>query len=164
MIDIEKKLLGNNLSNLGRSADMLWLSIGKPLVIELKQNKEKREATEYAIHFQCQWRFVKDGKILLASHDIYNLYNNSLQYDDSWDWDVFGREKEQSSIFDVRSSEFKDEFIPLRIENIYFAETSDLHIDLDYGVRFDTFITCSARQEYYRLLDHHTNEHYVVYE
>jgi len=79
------KLINHDLGNLGRAADMLWLSIGNPRTIEINyvnNTVKKREVRDYAIHFQCQWRFVKDGKILLASHDIYNPYDESLEYDD----------------------------------------------------------------------------------
>lgn len=97
---VEKKLIGENLVNFGRAMDMLWLSIGNSCIIELSNNK-KREVTEYAIHFQCQWRFVNSNEILLASHDIYNPYDITLEYNHDWDWDIFGREKEQSSMYRV---------------------------------------------------------------
>jgi len=156
-------MINKNLTFLYRATDMLCLRIGDTIIIDSHKGG-KEESPEYRIHFQCQWRFVKEGKILLASHDIYNPYDSNLKYDDNWDWDIFGREKSQSSVFDVRSEEFIDEFLPLKIGNIYFEDTCDLHIDFDKGVYFDTFITCSTKREYYRFLDFHTDEHTVIFD
>ena len=160
---VEKKLVGKNFTYLYRAADMLCLRIGDTIIIDALEGG-KEESPEYRIHFQCQWRFVKEGKILLASHDIYNPYDDSLEYDENWDWGIFGREKAQSSVFDVRSEEFINEFLPLRIGKIYFIDIYDLHIDFDKGVHFDTFITCSTKREYYRILDFHTGRHTVIFD
>ena len=160
---LNKKLIGKNFTFLYRVADMLCLRIGETIIIDSHKGG-KVESPEYRIHFQCQWRFVKAGKILLASHDIYNPHDNNLEDDDNWDWDVSGRPREQSSVFDVRSEEFINEFLPLKIEAAYFTDTSDLHISFGKGVYFDTFITCSTKHEYYRLLDFHTGEHTVIFD
>jgi len=159
---IEKKLVDKNLTDLYRAADMLCLKIGDTIIIDSHKGN-KIESPEYRIHFQCQWRFVKSGEILLASHDIYNPFNSDLEYNDDWDWDIFGRDKDNSSVFDVRSEEFIHRFLPLQIENIYLTDTCDLHIDFNEGIYFDTFITCSTKSEYYRFLDFHTREHIVVF-
>ena len=160
-----EKLTGKNLREIGRATDMLWLSIGEPIMID-DYRGGLREVSEYAIHFQCQWRFVKNGKILLASHDIYNPYDKSLKYDDEWDWDVFGREKEQSSVFDVQSKNFTSDFLPLQIKGICFTDTHDLHIHFDKGVCFDTFITISTKREFYRFLDFTSEDsnHVVIFD
>lgn len=160
---ISEKLINKDLTELGRAADMLWLAIGKPLVIETDDMK-KREVSEYAIHFQCQWRFVKDSEILLASHDIYNPYDIDLSYDDEWDWDVFGRENEKSNIFDVRSKELQRKFLPLKIEKVDLCKTSDLCITFENGICFSTFISCSRKDEYYRFIDFCTDEHTVIFD
>lgn len=159
----EKKLIGKKFTGLYRASDMLCLQIGDTIIIDTYKG-DKEESPEYRIHLQCQWRFVKGGEILLASHDIYNPYDDSLKYNDDWDWDVFGRKKEESSVFDVRADEFIKELLPLTITCIYYAETCDLHIDFDKGVYFDTFITCSTKREYYRFLDFHTDKHTVIFD
>ena len=146
-----------------RASDILCLQIGDTIIID-NYKGNKAESPEYRIHFQCQWRFVKGGKILLASHDIYNPYDNSLEYDGNWDWDVFDRKKEECSVFDVRADEFIKELLPLTITSSYFAETCDLHIDFDKDVHFDTFITCSTKREYYRFLDFHADKHTVIFD
>ena len=166
--EVEKlidKLINKECTFLYRASDMLCLRIGDTILIDSRKTKgEKEESPEYRIHFQCQWRFVKGGKILLASHDIYNPYNNELEYDDNWDWDKWGREKEQSSVFDVKQEDFTNIFLPLKIKNIYFTDTHDLHIEFDKGIIFDTFITQSTKREYYRFLDFHTDNHIVVFD
>ena len=96
---VEKKLINKDLTGLYRASGMLCLQIGDTILIDSRKGG-KEESPEYRIHFQCQWRFEKNGEILLASHDFYNPYDSSLEYDNDWDWDVFGREKEQSSVFD----------------------------------------------------------------
>jgi hypothetical protein len=160
----EKKLINKDLRKLGRAADMLWLSIGEPVMID--DNKgETREVSEYAIHFQCQWRFVRNGEILLASHDIYNPYDKNLEYDDEWNWDIFGREKEKSSLFDVNSAELNNLF-PLKLTNLNYTDTHDLHIDFENGIYFNTFITCTRKCEYYRFIDFTSDEskHIVIFD
>ncbi|MCL2048180.1 MAG: hypothetical protein FWG87_05585 [Defluviitaleaceae bacterium] len=159
-----KKFTDTSLTNLSRAADMLCLCIGDPRTIEIKSPKGTitKKVSDYAIHFQCQWRFVKGSQILLASHDIYNPYDESLVHE-NWDWDICGREKEQSSVFDVRSKELINEF-PLKIRNIYYADTCDLHIDFDKAIYFETFISDSTKREFYRAIDNITREHTVVFD
>lgn len=163
-----KKLIKNDFVDLGRVTDMLWLCIGNPRTIEIPSyangTVKEKEVTDYAIHFQCEWRFVKDDKILLASNDIYNPYNKSLEYDEVWNWDVFGREKELCSVFDVQVEEFIDELLPLKIENICYTSTNDLRIDFDKGIHFETFISISTRREFYRFLNNCTDEHTVIFD
>jgi len=162
---IKKNLINKSLRELGRAADMLWLSIGEPIIIDDYYRGGTREVSEYAIHFQCQWRFVKNGEILLASHDIYNPYDKNLEYDDEWDWDVFGREKEKSSLFDVNSAEF-NKLLPLKIIDINCTDTHDLHINFENDIYFDTFITCSRKREYYRFIDFTSDKskHFVIFD
>ena len=160
----KKNIENKCLIKLGRAADMLWLSIGEPVMID-DYKGGTREVSEYAIHFQCQWRFVKNGKILLASHDIYNPYNKDLERDDEWNWDIFGREKEKSSLFDVHSAEL-NELFPQKIISINYTDTHDLHISFENGISFDTFITCSRKREYYRFIDFTSeeNKHVVIFD
>jgi len=161
-LDIQK-LTGKRIVSIHRAADMLCVQVGETISVHTRKDG-KREIPEYGIHFQCQWRFVEKGEILLASHDIYNPYDPSLAHDDRWDWDVLGREKGQGSVFDARAREFAAAFLPLRIERIHMADTGDLRMDLEGDVCFDTFISCSTRREYYRFLDHHLNEHTVIFD
>ncbi|MCL2372812.1 MAG: hypothetical protein FWC78_05360 [Defluviitaleaceae bacterium] len=157
-----EKLKGNILHEIGRAGDMMWISIGNPHIAE-SHNGKKREIRDFGIHFQCQWRFVKAGKILLASHDIYDPYDRDLMFDDNWDWDVFGREKMLGSVYDEHSRLLRDEYLPLKIENVYYTSTHDLHIDFDKDIHFCTFITCSTEREYYRFLDSETSKHTVIF-
>jgi len=145
---------------------LLWLSIGDSYTIEIQRNGTtfKKEVADYAIHLQCGWRFVREGEILLASGDIYEPHDESLAYDDNWVWDTFGREDAQSSIFDVHSKKFIKELLPLNIKNIYYTDTHDLHIDFDKDVYFDTFIGRSRKEEFYRFIDHSTEEHTVIFD
>ncbi|MCL2456991.1 MAG: hypothetical protein FWD19_05535 [Defluviitaleaceae bacterium] len=156
----EKKIENKNLRKLGRAADMLWLSIGEPIMIDWYKGG-KREVSEYAIHFQCPWRFVKNGEILLAAHDIYNPFNENAGKD--WEWDIFGREKEESSIFDVRSQELS-ELLPLKIKSVNSTDTSDLHIDFENGICFDTFMAHSRKSEFFRFLDNTSDEQIVIFD
>lgn len=160
---LEENLSGKDLTGLYRAGDMLCLQIGDTILIESDRGGME-ESPEYRIHFQCQWRFVKKGSILLASHDIYNPYDNELEWDEDWSWDIFGREKEQSSVFDVRSEEFAHTLLPLKTEHFHFTDTGDLHIHFNKDVFFETFITCSTKREYYRILNFHTDEHTVFFD
>ena len=158
----KKRLVGKDLTHFMRAADMLCLWIGDTIIFNYRDGPG--ESSEYRIHFQCQWRFIKEGKILIASHDIYNPYDQNLEFNKKWKWDLIGRKKEQSSVFDVRREMFIKNFLPLKITNIHFVDTCDLHIDFDKGIYFDTFITCSTKREYYRFMDMNKKEHYVIFE
>jgi len=144
------------------------LSFGISRISETKYGNGKAKKTsmhDYAFHFQCPWRFVKKEDILLASFDIYNPYDESME-DDYWDWDVFGRDDQSSSVFDIKAAELVKEVLPLKITGIYQDDTNDLHIDFDKGIYFRTFINCSTKREYYRFIDFTSeeSEHYVVFD
>ena len=156
--------IGKPLVKIGRVTDMLWIGIGKDVTITFPHADKKREVSELAVHFQCPWRLVQAGSILVASHDIYDPYDPQLLEDECWDWDVFGRDKAQSSRFDVAAASFNQNMLPLTVTNICMRDTGDLHIEFDKNVRLDTFITNSRKQEFYRLIDFNSREHFVVFE
>jgi hypothetical protein len=108
---------------------------------------------------------VKGGEILLASHDIYTPYDKSLEHDVELDYDLQGREKSESSIFDVTSLELNS-MLPQKIIKSNFVDTQDLHIDFENGMRFDTFIAHSRKYEFYRFIDFTDTEskHIVVFD
>jgi len=159
----EEKLLNKELTGLGRAACTLMLSIGDIITIE-KLKGGTYEGSEYAMHISCMWRFTKNGDILLATHDITSPFDENLEYDDEWDYDILGREKEKGSIYDVRQLEFINDYLPLRIKNARFSVTNDLHIEFDKDICLDTFISCSRKQEFIRFIDFNTREHTVIFE
>ncbi|MDR2559982.1 MAG: hypothetical protein LBC86_10660 [Oscillospiraceae bacterium] len=162
---IEEKLLNKELIGLSRAACTLMLSIGDIITIE-KIKGGTYEGSEYAMHISSMWRFTKNGDILLATHDITTPFDENLENDDDWDWDydILGREKEKGSIFDVRQLEFINDYLPLKIKNVKFTDTNDLHIEFDKDICLDTFISCSRKQEYLRFIDFNTRKHTVIFE
>jgi hypothetical protein len=160
---MEEKLLNKELTGLSRAACTLMLSIGGIITIE-KIKGGTYEGSEYAIHISSMWRFTKDGEVLLATHDITSPFDENLEYDDEWDWDILGREKEKGSIYDVRQLEFINDYLPLKIKNARFSDTNDLHIEFDKNICLDTFISCSRKQEFIRFINFNTREHTVIFE
>ena len=58
------------VSSIGAAADMLWVHFGEFRTVPTRDGLTK-EVGEWALHLQCPWRFVRNGKIILGSSDFY---------------------------------------------------------------------------------------------
>lgn len=162
--NIKSILENSNLVDLGRAADLLWLSFGRPVIITTL--KGTREVTEYALHLQCPWRFIKDNKIILGSSDIYEPNNSAYDHDPEWNWDEFERDISEQSVFCVNSMKIKEDLLPLTVKNVISHEGGDLKIEFNKNVVFEVFINGLKRIEYWRFIDFKKESyaHYVVFD
>lgn len=155
-----RKLIGKKFNRIYRAADMLGLTLGENIKVIIRGTERIR--AEFVFHVQTQWRFVKENKILLASGDIYEPFDENVP--DDWDYDLFGRAKEESSIFDVLTSTM-NEFLRERVvTDCYVSDFGDLHITFSDGTYFETFNPTSRKREIWRLIDYTTYEHIVVFD
>lgn len=160
-MDIEK-LVNSNLVKLGRAADLLWLSFGKPVTITTDTGT--REVNEYALHVQCPWRFTKDNSVILGARDIYDPLDPALDLDSDWNWDEFDRDISKQSVFEANSQTINENLLPLIVNGIVQNDNGDLRIEFTKNVVFEVFITGLRKYEYWRFIDFNTHEHYVVFD
>lgn len=79
------RLIGSRFQYISRAADMMCLGLGDEIdIVNYKGEIEKRP--EYAIHFQCPWRFLNESSIVLGSYDIYEPYNKKIT--DDWEYNT----------------------------------------------------------------------------
>jgi hypothetical protein len=157
-------LKGLDLVRLGRTTDMLWISIGEPLTITSRRTGQKRVVNQYAFHVQCPWLFLQNKKILLGLNDIYDIYapaNSALASDIHWDWDVFEGEQ---SIFNKVVNMLNETLLPLTVIDVATFDNGNLVIMFDKETVFELFVPGSAEREYWRFIDFEKDLHYVVYE
>lgn len=154
-------LKGLDLVEIGRAADMLWMSIGEPFTITSRRNGQKRTVSQYALHVQCPWRLLRNGKIILGSSDIYEPYNRALASGSDWNWDVFSGEQ---SVFNETANKLNETLLPLTIVNAAASNNGDLTITFNKETVFELIVPGSARHEYWRFIDFKSDFHYVVFE
>ena len=92
-----KKLEGCNLTCIGRTANMMYLEFGGK--VKKVSRGKVRIYPEYTLHIQCPWRIKENSEIILGSGDIYRPF--CLDVPDDWDYEIYNRKDEESSVFDV---------------------------------------------------------------
>lgn len=155
-----QSLVNKTFHSIFRAADMLCLNIGNELSITV--NDKKRIVSEFSFHIQTQWRFLKDGEIILASRDIYEPFCDGVGLD--WDYDVFGRKKEESSIFDALRYEFNEQLKKCIILDCSVSPLGDLKILFSDGIYFETFMPASRKMEVWRLINFASGEHTIIFD
>ena len=155
-----KEIIGKPFKNITRAADMLCLHIGENIVKNI--NNKERIVSEFSFHIQIQWRFIQNNTILLASRDIYEPYDENVP--DDWDYDIVGRAKEESSIFDVLNDEIVSLLKNTIITDCYVSPLGDLKILFSNGVVFETFTSTSRKEEVWRFINFTSGEHTVIFD
>lgn len=153
-------LLNKKFNCISRAADMLCLFIGDDYTF-VSRGREINVA-DFSLHIQTQWRFTKDDAIILGSHDIYEPYSHSVS--DNWEYDIFGRKDEESSIFDVTAKTLNVTMSNAVVSNITISIFGDIRIVFSNGVLFETFILASRKAEQWRLIDYKAQAHTIFYD
>lgn len=150
-IDIIK---GKSIHSIYRAADMLCLNIGEDIEIELW--KSVQLGAEYSFHIQCPWVFRENSTLILGSSDIYVPYNKNVS--ENWSYDEMNRPDNESSIFDVKIRQLKESYSEWIIEKCYVDINDNLNIIFNGNKIFQTFISSSVKDEYWRFIDFHTRD------
>lgn len=158
---IANLLLGKQFRSMHRACDMLCLNIGGEVMGENIKG-EKVTFPEFSFHVQTQWRFVKNNQIKLTSRDIYTPFCNDVPSD--WDFDIFGRPENQSSIFDVVKEKQSRELQSCTITDFTISPLGDIKITFSDSSFFETFTSTSKKQEVWRFINFKTDEHIVFYD
>ena len=153
-------LHNKRFNRIGRAIDMMCLFLGEDYSFACKDER-RIEVEEYSFHFQTQWRFRENGKILLASRDIYEPFNENVP--ENWEYDLFGRPDELSSVFDVYSKNLNAKMQGAVVQDCYLSTTNDVIIHFSNGVVFEQFTPSSQKDEEWRLIDYIHNTHTVCY-
>ncbi|MCR5835257.1 MAG: hypothetical protein K6G88_01980 [Lachnospiraceae bacterium] len=144
MIHIED-LINKRISGIGRCSDMVWIAIGEEIDTHDWNNNMKHKS-EFEIHIQSSFRFLKDKKIIAANDDIYHSID-----DDNWD-------TPGNNYFDTWCN--KKEVEGKIIKRITTNQIGDLKIELDDYVL--EIINLHTNGEAWRILSSDCNEkHYV---
>ena len=161
-----ERLTGSPFHSLSRAVDMLCLNLGETVKrhFELpKPEGQDREVPSYSIHLQTPWRFVQDGKVLLASGDVYEPFAPDRVGED-WEYDLVGRPAVESSRFDVLSASLSRRMAGSTVTSCQVSPLGDLTLEFSNGVRFEAFTAGSLKCEMWRLVDYLTGEQLVTFE
>ena len=160
MNSVTNSLLGKKFSYISRASDMLCLFIGDSYIFSSRG--KDIAVTEFAIHFQTQWRFIGDKSIILGSRDIYEPYSHAVA--ENWEYDIIGRSDEESSVFDVKARDVNRAMRDAAVTDVAVSDYGDVSIGFSNGVTFQSFIPASNKGEEWRFIDYKSNRHVVFYE
>ncbi len=62
-------LVGKPLTGVNHAADMAMIGFGEGPLVE--RRGKTIQLSEWDLHLQCPWRFVRDGSVILASTDFH---------------------------------------------------------------------------------------------
>lgn len=145
---------------------MLCLNLGETVERHFalpRPDGQVRSVPSYSIHLQTQWRFVRRGRIVLASRDIYEPFAPDKVGED-WAYDLVGRPAVESSRFDVLSPGLSRRMAGSTVTACRVSPLGDLSLEFSNGTRFESFTPSSLREELWRLVDYRTGEHLVVFD
>lgn len=158
--------MGAPFHSLSRAADMLCLGLGEEIERHFalpKPEGQVRKVPSWSIHLQTQWRFVRKGRIVLASRDIYEPFAPEAVGED-WAYDLIGRPAVESSRFDVLSPGLSRRMRGSTVTACRVSPLGDLSLEFSNGTRFESFTPSSLREELWRLVDYQREEHLVVFD
>ena len=161
-----ERILGSPFHGLRRAADMLCLDLGEEIERHFAlpgPEGQVRTVPSYSIHLQTQWRFVRKGRIVLASRDIYEPFAPEA-VDEDWRYDLVGRPAVESSRFDVLSPSLSRRLLGNTVAACQISRLGDLTLEFSNGIRFESFTPSSLREELWRLVDYQREEHLVTFE
>lgn len=159
--EIEKYLnllKGKQLRDIGRSSNIIWLSLGDCLEVY----NEKGDALitgKFSLNVQCPCRMVdkEKRKVLFASLDIYEPSSDN-KWSEDFEWDVQG-----NNLFDEKAKKWVSSNESVYIVDYKFNIFRDLRLILSNGNIFEVTIHSSSEDEAWRFFERNCNrDHFVV--
>lgn len=157
------RIMESPFHSLSRAVDMLCLNFGPEVDWTSLRTGQNRNMPAWSIHLQTQWRFVRRGRIILASRDMYEPFAPDRVGED-WAYDLVGRPAMESSRFDVLSPGLSRRMAGSTVTNCQVSPLGDLLLEFSSGTRFESFTPSSLREEVWRLVDYRNGEHLVVFD
>ena len=137
-------LIGKNVCGIGRAAAMCWIHFGRPVEIVLRGRK--RILGEFALDLDCPWRIRdRSGSIMLGSADMFTPASGHVP-DENFDWEMQG-----SNLFDEKVKSLFPEDSQIVVTSAGLNGNYDLAITFSNGLRLESFVNASSREECWRL-------------
>lgn len=155
-----KPLIYTRLVEIGRAHTLEWILFSPTGFLEANTGSDQIYP-EYSLNIQCTWRIIRQGKIVVASEDLY-FPPGDPPYDDleNFDWSVQGNNR-----CDVRTDLFKEEIAKKTIVvlSVEADHIGGLSIQLSESYSIELFPANSLEREYWRFFNRQsTNQHFVV--
>jgi hypothetical protein len=145
MDQVLRALLGKKMWIYRRAADMAGFHFGDRIPVK-DYYERPSEVGEYAMHIQCAWRIVKDGRVLVASRDLYypagDLKDDSIPEGFDWDRDQNRRDTLLNSMFTGPGFTVRD---------VHLGLAGMCNIEFDEGLALEIFPDDSLTHEHWRL-------------
>jgi hypothetical protein len=152
-----EKLTSKRFNDIWHVVDMMCLDIGEEIPFE-----EGGVRPEFSLRIQCQWRFIRDDEILLASRDMYEPADPEAP--DAWYEDHSDGTVDDATLFVSGLPDFRVIMADSRVSSAGVSPLGDLKISFSNGVYFESFTPCSRKDEFWRAIDFHTRDHLVVFD
>jgi hypothetical protein len=151
-------LIGQPLWSSGRAADLEWFQFGRRHTVKDRRG-DTREVGEHALHVQCAWRIRQDGKVIVASRDLYYPAEEGVERPENFDWTVQGsnlRDKRIAHLFQNETREFQ-------VREVMAGEAGSFTILFEANYALEVFPDDSQTGEHWRIFKPYTREpHFVV--
>ena len=151
-------LIGQPLWASGRAADLEWFEFGSRVTVKDSRG-ETKQVGEYALHLQCAWRIRCNGKVVVASRDLYYPPEETEERPADFNWDVQGgnrRDRLVSALFQHESRKFL-------VHKVEAGEAGSCTIFFEDDYALEVFPDDSLSGEHWRLFKPYTEApHFVV--
>ena len=144
-INFIKKILNQEIYDVGRTSDMCWFIFGS------KHDREKD--VFYSLHLQCPWRIRKGNTIVLSNLDIYELPSEVLATDKVW-------ADTKRNLFDEKAESFLKSG-GKKVDSVFITEMNDLAIFLSDSSIIECFVN-DLKYECWRFFKKGDKQHLVV--
>ena len=130
IIDELRVLIGTELIDVGRAANMVWLHFTKD------------EESKYALHLQCPFRFETNEGILVTSGDMYFPATSFNEEYSDYAYDV-----QEKNLFDEKAVMLINGYY---VQELITGKHNDLHIEFSGEISLNTFTNSSTNEEQWR--------------
>ena len=153
------KLKSQEIHEIGRAANMLWIGFGKDIAYINFKGKPAVKS-EYALHIQCNWEIISGNEIILSQEDFYVPRDEeSIQL---FEVESFGNSKFDKVAVDFNAT-IKTNPTYVNDFDVHITGVVELKLSNDLIIRVYTDGP-SERESWRLLLPHPDEEHFVVFE
>lgn len=141
-------LIDQPATGMGRALDMGIIEFGEPL-----DEPGRTSSSAFALHINCPFRLVMDGRMLVGSEDMKWLARDVMH--------GFALDNDRS-VYDTRVERIDAVFVTSRpkVRAVNISPIGDVRLDLEDGLLVELFVASSRSSEAWRFFRRH-GEHYV---
>lgn len=163
-------LINQPLQNVSRGGGSIFINFGDLIEKDTwdrdeegkKVNERKILVGRYALHIECNSRFICGDKVVLAKYDLYNPTSEQAKNEDfdwdSFDWDV----KDENRYDELASRYFAPDSPQFIVEEVKVNRVGDLKIRLTNDFVLEVIIDTSDNHECWRFFElGNTDDHLV---